>query len=158
MKTVQWEPRCSMRTESQGIKPPVAVRNFANAPKDWTLPVASTSCGSEPAYQNMAWLPYASALQRKQRAAVTAVPLPLVTPSNNPTTKRPVTKSPLFRRTQNFVALLTTARHWSLSRTRFNQFRSSYPIILWSSLILFFHLRSRLSSVSSLRFFYQTPI
>ena len=62
---------------------------------------------------------------------------------------RPVTKSPLFCRTQKFVALLTTARHWSLSRTRFNQFRSSYPIILGSNLILFSHLRPRLSSVSS---------
>ena len=60
----------------------------------------------------MARLPSASALQRKQRTAVTAVqslPLSVVTPSNNPTTMRPVTKSPLFRSIQQFAALLTTA-------------------------------------------------
>ena len=43
----------------------------------------------------------------------------------------------------------STARHWSLSRTRFNQFRSSDPITLRSNLISFSHLHPCLSTVYS---------
>jgi hypothetical protein len=61
-----------------------------------------------------------------------------------------VNKNPPFYGTRRFIAVVTTARYWSLSWDRWIQFTPSKPISLRSILMLSSHLRLGLPSFPSL--------
>jgi hypothetical protein len=70
----------------------------------------------------------------------------------NPSIVQLLKNFPTFCVTRRFIAVFTTALHWSLSWTRAIQSLSSYPITLRSILILFIHLLFGLPSGLTISF------